>query len=132
MSVQSLVDATIRHLEFRIQRPEVKHKKLHVRVHECNFKDYTNALAKRMSEMMGEVGRVLETPQDCRNVLERFRELHNIDFDYWQQVYLDADHTYVAYESSADTVMLFDCTVQIPNPSQLHRHIANRVANLEL
>lgn len=132
MRVQGLVDATIRHLEFRIKRPEIKHRKLHVRVHECNFRVYTIALAKRLSEMMGETDRVLAEPRDAWSVVCKFRELHNIDFDYWQQVYLNNEHTYVEYETDDTVMMLFDCTTQLPSDSQLHHLIADRIDNLQL
>jgi hypothetical protein len=132
MRVQGLVDATIRHLEFRIKRPEIEHRKLRVRVHECNCSDYVTALAKRLSVMMGETNRTFENPSDNFSVIVRFRQLHDIDFDYHQQVYLTEEHCYVEYETDDRVMMLFDCTTQLPSQSQLYHLVADNIDNLRL
>lgn len=132
MSVQSLVDATIRHLEWRVSHPAVKHRRLEVRVHECNIRTYAIELGKRLAALLGEPDRVIETPSDGWSVVVKFNAHHRIDFNYVQQVYMNPEHAYVEYESDDRCVMLFDCTMQIPNDSQLQNDYAQRIANLEL
>lgn len=120
MRVQGLVDATVRYLEFRIRRTGIKHPALHVRVHECNCADYTKALATQLAALLGEAEPLLETSADQWVVINRFTTKHDLDFSFYQQVYLDQDHSYVDYAArEVPTDMLFDCSMQVPNASQI-------------
>lgn len=113
LKIQPLVDATLRHLKFRIDRPEVKHRRLEVRVHENNFRNYTLALGYGLLELMGEPRRVLDTPSDAWSVVVQFNQKYGTDFNYLQQVYLTTEHNYVEYESDDQVSMIFDCTQQL-------------------
>lgn len=113
LKIQPLVDATLRRLQWQLDRPDVTHKRLHVRVHENNAHNYSVGLARGLLKIMGEPDLEFTESRDAYSVVVRFKERYKIDFDFWQQVYLDPAHCFVEYESSDDVVMLFDCTQQL-------------------